>query len=54
MTILPQTFAEQMANEYGVGYGRKSPMTVGTIHGDFDKEERSRNWPFRELVGSLM
>ena len=29
-------------------------MPVGTRLGTFDKNEAPGNWPFRELVGSLM
>ena len=30
------------------------PLPVGTRLADFDKNEASGDWPFRELVGSLM
>ena len=54
LTSSQQTFAEQLANEYGVEYGRGVPMPVGTKLGIFDKNEISGDWLFRELVGSLM
>ena len=54
LTISQQTFAEQLATEYGVEYGRSVPLPVGTRLEEFDKDEAPGDWPFRELVGSLM
>ena len=54
LKISQQTFAEQLANEYGVDYGRSVPMPVGTRLMTFDEDEAPGNWPFRKLVGSLM
>ena len=54
LTISQQIFAEQLADEYGIEYGRSVPLSIGTKFVDFDKNEESRNWPFRELIGSLM
>ena len=48
LTISQQTFAEQLANEYGAEYGRSVPMPVGTGLGPFDEDEAQRNWPLRE------
>ena len=54
LTIYHQTFAEQLAIEYGVEYGRKVSTPVGTRLGTFYEDEAPGNWPFRELVGSLL
>ena len=54
MKISQQAFAEQLADEYGMRYGRSAPLSIGTKLADFDKNEASGNWPFRELIGSLM
>ena len=54
LKISQQTFAEQLADEYGIEYGRGVQISIGTKLADFDKNEASRNWPFRELIGSLM
>eukprot|EP00904_Undaria_pinnatifida_P006166 jgi/Undpi1/267/HiC_scaffold_1.g00263.m1 len=54
LKISQQTFAEQLADEYGIEYGRSVPLSIGTKLADFDKNEASGNWPFRELIGSLM
>ena len=52
LTISQQTFAEQLVTEHGVEYSRSVRMPVGTRLTTFD--EAPGNWPFRELVGSLM
>ena len=54
MKISQQTFAEQLADEYGIEFGKSIPLPVGTKLAKFDKDEAPGNWPFRELVGSLM
>ena len=54
LKISQQTFAEQLEDEYGIEYGRSVPLSIGTKLADFDKNEASGNWPFRELIGSLM
>ena len=52
MTISQQTFAEQLASEYGVeSYGKSVPLSVGTKLANFDKNEAPGHWPFNELVG---
>ena len=54
LTISQQTFAEQLANEDGVEFGRSVLMPVGTRLTTLDEDESSGDSPFRELVGSLM
>ena len=54
LNISQQTFAEQLADEHGIEFGKSVPLPVGTKLAKFDKDEAPGNWPFRELVGSLM
>ena len=54
LTTYQQTFAEQLASEYGVEYGNSAPLPVGTKPAKCDKNKAPERWPFRELVGSLM
>ena len=54
LKISQQTLAEQLADEHGIEYGRSDPLSIGTKLADFDKNKASGNWPFRELIGSLM
>ena len=54
LTISQQKFAEQLASEYGVEYGKSVPLPVGTKLAKFDKNEAPGGWPFSKLVGSLM
>ena len=54
LKISQQTFAEQWADEYGIEFGKSVPLPVGTNLAKFDKDEAPGNWPFRELVASLM
>ena len=49
-----RTFAEQLADEYGIEFGKSVPLPVGTKLAKFDKDEARGNWPFRGLVGLLM
>ena len=43
-----------MADEYGIEFGKSVPLPVATRLAEFDESEASGDWPFRELVGSLM
>ena len=52
--ISQETFAEHWADEYGIEFGKSVPLPVGTRLAEFDENEASGHWPFRELVGSLM
>ena len=47
-------FADQLTDEYGIEFGKKVPLPIGTRLAEFDKNEAPGDWPFRELVGSLM
>ncbi|CAB1107109.1 unnamed protein product [Ectocarpus sp. CCAP 1310/34] len=54
LTISQQTFTDELAAEYGVVGGRSVPMSSGVKLSDFDADEVATEFPFRELVGSLM
>ena len=54
LKISQQTFAEHLSDEYGTGFGKSAPLPVGTRLAEFDENEASEDWPFHELVGSLM
>ena len=54
LKISQQTFAKQLADEYGIEFGKSVPLLVGTKRAKFDKDEAPGKWPFRDLVGSLM
>ena len=54
LRISQQTFAEQLADQYGIELGKSVPLPVGTKLAEFDKNEAQGDWPFRDLVGSLM
>ena len=47
--ISQQTFAEQLANEDGIEFGKSIPLPVGTRLAKFDKNETPANWPFGEM-----
>ena len=52
--ISQQTVAEQLAYEYGIEIGKSIPIHFSTKLAEFNKNEAPGEWPFRELVGSLM
>ena len=54
LKISQQRFAEELAAEYGIEWGRSVPLPVSVKLDDFDVNEASPDVPFRELVGSLM
>ncbi|CAB1120479.1 unnamed protein product [Ectocarpus sp. CCAP 1310/34] len=54
LRISQQRFAEELAAEYGIEWGRSVPLPVSVKLTDFDENEASADVPFRELVGSLM
>ena len=54
LKISQRTIAEQLADEYGEEFGKGVPLPVGTKLAEFDENEAPGDWPFRELVGSLM
>ncbi|CAB1098397.1 unnamed protein product [Ectocarpus sp. CCAP 1310/34] len=54
LTISQQTFTDELAEEYGVVGGETVAMSSGVKLPDFDADEVATDFPFRELVGSLM
>ncbi|CAB1098415.1 unnamed protein product [Ectocarpus sp. CCAP 1310/34] len=54
LTISQQTSTDELAAEYGVAGGESVPMSLGVKLSDFDADEEATDFPFRELVGSLM
>ncbi|CAB1107675.1 unnamed protein product [Ectocarpus sp. CCAP 1310/34] len=54
LRISQQRFAEELAAEYGVEWGKSVPLPVSVKLTDFDENEACADVPFRELVGSLM
>ncbi|CAB1102712.1 unnamed protein product [Ectocarpus sp. CCAP 1310/34] len=54
LRISQQRFAEELAAEYGIEWGRSVPLPVSVKLTDFDENEACADVPFRELVGSLM
>ncbi|CAB1116099.1 unnamed protein product [Ectocarpus sp. CCAP 1310/34] len=54
LTMPQQTFTDELAAEYGVVGGKSVPMSSGVKLSDFDADEVATDFPFRELVGSLM
>ena len=53
LTDSQQTFAEQLG-EYGIDFSKSVPLSSGTRLAEFDENEAPGDWPFRELVGSLI
>ena len=41
MKISQQTFAEKLADEYGIEFGKSVPVSVGTRLAEFDENEAS-------------
>ncbi|CAB1102304.1 unnamed protein product [Ectocarpus sp. CCAP 1310/34] len=54
LKISQQRFAEELAAEYGIEWGRSVPLPVSMKLTDFDDNEVCADVPFRELVGPLM
>ena len=54
LTISQKTFADELVKKFCVTSAQSVPLRVGVKLEDFDEEEIIKNWPFRELVGSLM
>ena len=55
MKIFQQTFAEQLAGEYNMEFGKSVQLPVGTKLTEFNNYyEAPGGWPCRELVDSLM
>lgn len=53
LKISQQTYAEELAAEYGVEWGKSVPLPASVKLTEFDEDEEC-DFPFRELVGSLM
>ena len=54
LTISQKTFADELVKKVCVTSKQSVPLRVGVKLEEFHEEERVENWPFRELVGSLM
>ena len=54
LTISQKTFADELVKKVCVTSTQSVPLRVGVKLEEFDEDERVENWPFRELVGSLM
>ena len=52
--ISQKTFADELVKTFCVTSSQSVPLRVGVKLEEFDERERVENWPFRELVGSLM
>ena len=54
LTISQKTFADELVKKYSVTSTQSVPLRVGIKLEEFNEDEMVENWPFRELVGSLM
>lgn len=54
LTISQKTFSDALVEKFGMISERRVPFGVGVKLDEFDEDEMTENWPFRELVGSLM
>ena len=54
LTISQKTFADELVKQYSVTSTQSVPLRVGIKLEEFNENEMVENWPFRELVGSLM
>ena len=54
LTISQQAFTERLVEKYGHGSSTTIPASLGIKLEDFDPTEPEGDWPFREVVGSLM
>ena len=54
LTISQKMFADELVKKFCVTSTQSVPLRVGVKLEDFDEDEIIKNWPFRELVGSLM
>ena len=54
LTISQKTFAVELVKKFCVNSTQSVPLRVGVKLEDFDEDEMIENWPFREIVGSLM
>ena len=54
LTISQKTFADGLVKKNCVISKQSVPLRVRVKLEEFDEDERVENWPFSELVGSLM
>ena len=54
LTISQQRFAEELVKKFRVTSVQSVPLKVGVKLEEFDGNEETESWPFRELVGGLM
>ena len=54
LTIFQKPFADELVKTFCVTSAKSVPLRVGVKLEELDEDERVENWPFRELVGSLM
>ena len=54
LPIFQKTFADELVKTFCVTSMPSVPLRVGVKLEEFDEDERVENWPFRELVGSLI
>ena len=54
LTISQKTFADDLVKKFCVTSTQNVPLRTGVKLEEFDEDEKVENWPFRELVGSLM
>ena len=51
---IPTEFRGRISEEFGVTSVQNVPLRVGLKLDEFDEDEETESWPFRELVGGLM
>ena len=54
LTISQQRFAEELVKKFRVTFVQSVPLKVGVKLEEFDEDEETESWPFRELLGGLM
>ena len=54
LTISQKTFPDELVKTFCVTSTKSVPLQVGVKLEEFDEDERVENWPFRELMGTLM
>ena len=54
LTISQKTFADELVKKFCGTSTQSVSLRVGVKLEEFDEDEKVENWPFHELVGSLM
>ena len=54
LTISQQSFADELVKKFRVTSVQSVPLKVGVKLEEFDENEETESWPFRELVSGLM